>query len=135
MPAKRKPKSAEPVIEIKLSPTQVEEVVRAVKSSRAPGFAEMITTVLSRAETELSASDDPRTSRSLLRGLAVLACFDAKDESLGLMEIADRLGVSPSTVHRYVLTLVQVGLLEQSQETRRYSLANTQKRGRRSGPG
>lgn len=125
MTAKRKPKSVEPVIEIKLSPTQVEKVVRAVKPSRAPGFAEMITTALSHAETGVPASDDPRTSRSLLRGLAVLACFDADDESLGLTEIADRLGINPSTVHRYLLTLVQVGLLEQSQETRRYSLANT----------
>ncbi len=94
----------------------------------------MITTVLSRAETGALSSGDPRTSRSLLRGLAVLACFDA-DESLGLMEIADRLGINPSTVHRYLLTLVQVGLLEQSQKTRRYSLANTRKRRRRHRPG
>lgn len=128
MPAERKPKPAEPVIEIKLSPTQVEKVVRAVKPSRAPGFAEMIATVLSRAD--LPAYDDRRTSRSLLRGLAILACFDANDDSLGLMEIADRLEVSPSTVHRYVFTLVQVGLLEQSQQTRRYSLAKVQKRRR-----
>ena len=90
----------------------------------------MITTVLSRAETGVPADNDHRISRSLLRGLAVLACFDVHDESLGLMEIADRLGVSPSTIHRYLLTLVQVGLLEQSQETRRYSLANTRKRRR-----
>lgn len=134
MPAKRKPESAEPVIEIKLSPTQVEEVVRAATPSRAPGFASVITAVLSRAETGALSSGDPRTSRSLLRGLAALACFDA-DESLGLMEIADRLGTNPSTVHRYLLTLVQVGLLEQSQETRRYALANTRKRRRRRKPG
>lgn len=135
MAAKRKPKSVEPAVEIKLSPTQVEEVVRAVRPSRAPGFAEMITTVLGRTETEALADNDPRTSRSLLRGLAVLACFDTDDESLGIMEIADRLGINPSTVHRYLLTLVQVGLLEQSQETRRYSLANARKRKRRHGPG
>ena len=130
MPDKRKPKSAEPVIEIKLSPTQVEEVVRSAKPRRAPGFAEMITTVLGRADTGVPADDDRRMSRSLLRGLAVLACFEANDESLGLMEIADRLGISPSTIHRYLLTLAQVGLLEQSQETRRYSLANGRKRRR-----
>ncbi len=133
MPAKRKPKPAEPVIQIKLSPTQVEEVVRAVKPRQAPGFASMIATVLSRAETGVPADNDRRISRSLLRGLAVLACFD--DESLGLMEIADRLGISPSTLHRYLLTLVQVGLLEQSQETRKYALANTRKRRRRREPG
>jgi predicted transcriptional regulator len=127
MAAERKPKSAEPVIEIKLSPTQVEKVVRAVKPGRTPGFAEMITTVLS-AEAGAPASDNPRTSRSLLRGLAVLACFDANDESLGFIEIADRLGINPHTIRRYLLTLVQVGLLEQSEETRRYSLATTRKR-------
>ncbi len=128
MPAKRKPKPAEPAIRINLSPTQVEEVVRTVTPSRAPGFAEMIATVLSRAE--LPAYDDRRTSQSLLRGLAVLACFGLDDDEVGLMEIADRLGISPSTVHRYVLTLAQVGLLEQSQETRKYSLAKTRKRRR-----
>ena len=50
------------------------------------------------------------------------------------MEIADRLGINPSTVYRYALTLVQVGLLEQSQETRKYSLAKTRKRRRRREP-
>ncbi len=135
MPAKRQPESAEPAIEIELSPTQVEEVVRAATPSRAPGFASMITTALSRAETGVPSSGDPRTSRSLLRGLAVLACFDADDESLGVMEIADRIGINPRTVHRYLLSLVQVGLLEQSQETRRYALVNTRKHRRRRGPG
>ena len=131
MPAKRKPKPAEPVIRIKLSPTPGRRGRgRRQARSRAPGFASMITTVLSPADTGVPEEIDHRTSRSLLRGLAVLACFDAHEESLGLMEIAKRLEVSPSTIHRYLLTLVQVGLLEQSQETRRYSLVTTRKRRR-----
>lgn len=122
MTASRKSKRAEFAVSISLSPSQVEEVIRSVKPSRAPGYLSVIMTLLGRAEKMLPAENDRRASRSLLRGLAILACFGADDEELGLMEIASRLEISPSTIHRYVFTLVQVGLLKQSPETRKYSL-------------
>ncbi len=115
--------AAEPQISIKLSPGQIEEVVRGADPGRAPGFAALISAVLSRAdETDVLAYDDRRLSRSLLRGLAILTCFGPDEPTLGLMEIAERLQISASTVHRYVITLVEVGLLEQSPKTRKYSL-------------
>jgi IclR helix-turn-helix domain len=115
--------ATEPQISIRLSPGQIEEIVHAAGPGRAPGFAALISAVLSRAEeTDVLAYDDRRLSRSLLRGLAILSCFGPDEPTLGLMEIAERLQISASTVHRYVITLVEVGLLEQSPKTRKYSL-------------
>ncbi|HXB64587.1 MAG TPA: helix-turn-helix domain-containing protein [Solirubrobacteraceae bacterium] len=115
--------SDEPRISITLSPGQVEEIVRAAEPGRAPGFAALISAALSRAEEiGMPGYDDRRLSRSLLRGLAILTCFGPNESTLGLMEIAERLQISPSTIHRYVITLVEVGLLEQSPKTRKYSL-------------
>jgi hypothetical protein len=68
------------------------------------------------------AFDDRRLSRSLLRGLAILTCFGTDGESLGIIDISMQLELSPSTAYRYVLTLVEVGLLERCPTTRKYRL-------------
>jgi IclR family pca regulon transcriptional regulator len=49
----------------------------------------------------------------LERGLAILASFGTQRPSLGIAEIADEVGMSRSTTHRYVTTLVALGYLEQ----------------------
>src|SRR6476660_2564707 len=56
---------------------------------------------------------EPRYSQSLERGLAILRCFTAARPVLGIADIADELGMSRSTTHRYVITLVALGYLEQ----------------------
>lgn len=56
---------------------------------------------------------EPRYSQSLERGLAILRCFTPARPVLGIAEIADELGMSRSTTHRYVITLVALGYLEQ----------------------
>ncbi len=63
----------------------------------------------------------PRYSQSLERGLAILACFAPARPSMRLADIADKLGLSRSTTHRYATTLVALGFLEQS-PSRRYRL-------------
>lgn len=68
------------------------------------------------------AYEDARLSRSLLRGLSVLTCFGPENEERGIIELADLLGMSPSTTHRYVATLVELGLLERSTRSRKYRL-------------
>jgi IclR family pca regulon transcriptional regulator len=55
----------------------------------------------------------PRYSQSLERGLAILRMFMPARPVLGIADIADGLGVSRSTTHRYVVTLVALGYLEQ----------------------
>ncbi len=64
---------------------------------------------------------EPRYSQSLERGLAILGCFTPKRPILGIAEIAEDLGMSRSTTHRYVITLVALGYLEQG-ASRKYRL-------------
>ncbi len=64
---------------------------------------------------------EPRYSQSLERGLAILGCFTPDRPVLGIADIADELGMSRSTTHRYVITLVALGYLEQG-ASRKYRL-------------
>jgi len=64
---------------------------------------------------------EPRYSQSLERGLAILGCFTPERPVLGIADIADKLGMSRSTTHRYVITLVALGYLEQG-ASRKYRL-------------
>jgi IclR family pca regulon transcriptional regulator len=64
---------------------------------------------------------EPRYSQSLERGLAILGCFTPQRPALGIAEVADDLGMSRSTTHRYVTTLVALGFLEQG-ASRKYRL-------------
>jgi IclR family pca regulon transcriptional regulator len=64
---------------------------------------------------------EPRYSQSLERGLAILECFTPERPVWGIAELADQLGMSRSTTHRYGITLVALGHLKQG-ERRKYSL-------------
>lgn len=89
--------------------------------ARAPGFPLM------------ALHDAPRTradgagttgTKAIDRALMVLSSFVDEAEQ-GITEIANRVDLSPSTVHRIVRALVQNGYLEQSQHTDRYHLGPT----------
>ncbi|HEY2536895.1 MAG TPA: helix-turn-helix domain-containing protein [Solirubrobacteraceae bacterium] len=128
-------------ISVKLSPAQIDEVVRAAARGRAPSFSTLIADTLNAPLSsagggrtgETKAREpasgypsietvDPRLSRSLLRGLSILTCFGPDGGPRGIVEIAEDLGMSPSTTHRYALTLVELGLLERCPDTRKYRL-------------
>jgi IclR family pca regulon transcriptional regulator len=64
---------------------------------------------------------EARFSQSLERGLAVLSCFTAERPMRGIADLAEELGMSRSTTHRYVITLVALGYLEQG-PSRKYRL-------------
>jgi IclR family pca regulon transcriptional regulator len=64
---------------------------------------------------------EARYSRSLERGLAILGCFTPAHPLLGIAELAEKVGMSRPTTHRYVSTLVSLGYLEQD-VTRKYRL-------------
>ena len=64
---------------------------------------------------------EARYSQSLERGLAILGCFTPERTVLGIADIADELGISRSTTHRYVITLFALGYLKQD-ASRRYRL-------------
>ncbi len=65
---------------------------------------------------------EPRYSQSLERGLAILGCFTPTRPVLGIADLADELGMSRSTTHRYVITLTRLGYLHQGAR-RKYHLA------------
>jgi hypothetical protein len=70
-----------------------------------------------------SVTDDRRLSRSFLRGCLVLSALPRDGTPLGVVDLAKSIGASPSTTHRYLLTLVELGLVEYVERTRRYCLA------------
>jgi hypothetical protein len=107
-------------ISITLSPAQVDAVVRAATNSRTPGVSALL------GGHVPADNDDPRLSRSLLRGLSLLSSFEPDGSERGIIEIAEDLGMSPSTTHRYASTLVELGLLERCPKTRKYSLPASQ---------
>jgi hypothetical protein len=68
--------------------------------------------------------EDRSLSHSLLIGLQVLTCFPLDGTERGVAEVAKQLEMNNSTVHRYMSTLMRIGLLEQDTYTRLYRLAN-----------
>jgi IclR helix-turn-helix domain len=117
-----------PPISITLSPAQVDDVLRAAAQSRAPSVSTLVGAAETRSDREPPSgmlpadTSDRRLSRSLLRGLSILTRFNADGEPRGIIELARELDMSPSTAHRYALTLVELGLLERCPRTRKYSL-------------
>ena len=65
---------------------------------------------------------DPRLSRSLEYGVAILETFSAERQELGIARLSDVVGISRSTTHRYAMTLVALGYLEQDTK-RKYRLS------------
>jgi hypothetical protein len=109
---------------IELSPAQVDRVIRtAVSGGSISLLLSGLKDVREVLAHEPSQLEDNRLSRSLLAGLLLLASFPTDGTDLGNAEIARLLDMNPSTTHRYVSTLVAVGLLERDPTTRRYRLA------------
>lgn len=69
-----------------------------------------------------SMMEDRALSHSLLIGLEVLSCFPLDGTERGVADIARQLDMNNSTVHRYMTTLLRVGLLERNPYTRWYRL-------------
>jgi hypothetical protein len=131
-------------IAITLSPGQVEEVLRSASGDGASSLATLISSTLSASTNGLVGGEavgrppsfddcDRRLSRSLLRGLAILSCFTLERPERGILELAREHGLSASTTHRYVLTLLETGLLERCPRSRRYRLPRPREEPRAAG--
>jgi predicted transcriptional regulator len=122
--------SREEKILIELSKAQVDQVVRDAGQG---GTMSVLLSALRDPEWTLALDsddwaypaqmEDRRLSRSLLSGLLVLSCFSLDGDDLGIAELARMLNMNTSTTHRYVTTLLAVGLLERDSSSRRYRLA------------
>jgi len=109
-------------ITITLSKTQVKQVMRGATGE------ESLTKLLGGIGVLKLASyrermDDDRFSRSLLRGLMVLAAFPQDGSARQITDVAKQLGLGASTTHRYAITLVELGLLERDPVSRHYRLS------------
>jgi N-methylhydantoinase A/oxoprolinase/acetone carboxylase beta subunit len=62
-------------------------------------------------------------SRSAVIAHVVLCAFTPLGIERGVLEIAKELGMSPGTTHRYIRSLVALGLVEQTVDSRKYRLA------------
>jgi hypothetical protein len=130
-------------ITITLSPAQIDTVVRAASRGHSPSVSALVVDSLAASRASngagagsksptasatrrrgytLADTDDPRLSRSLLRGLSLLSGFGPDAPERGIVELAQELGMSASTAHRYAVTLVELGLLERCPRTRKYRL-------------
>jgi DNA-binding transcriptional ArsR family regulator len=110
-------------IAIELTRTQVNQIVRG--ASHEDSISSLLKGLSDRgamASKFRVLSESPRLSRSLLLGLLVLACFPTDGAAMAVTDVAERLSMSPSTTHRYMTTLLAVGLLEQDPRTRRYRI-------------
>jgi DNA-binding MarR family transcriptional regulator len=107
-------------VSIELSKAQINRVLREATQD---GMAD--TRMLEQLDVDAfnSRLDDVRFSRSLLRGLMVLAAFPADGGDRAVTDVAKQLGMGVSTTHRYAATFVEVGLLERDPVSRRYRRA------------
>jgi len=60
--------------------------------------------------------------QAIERAVSILNAFSAEEPELGVTELADRLGLHKSTVHRFMVNLDAAGLVERNQRTGRYRL-------------
>lgn len=70
----------------------------------------------------MSAGVRTEGARSLVYGLGVLRAFDSEHPVRSISELAQLIGVSRPTAHRYAVTFLELGYLEQA-PMRRYRLA------------
>jgi hypothetical protein len=118
-------------ISIELTKTQIQEVVRRAGDDGAASvwFSAVRdpdwTLALQRKDgAYLEQSSDKALSRSLLAGLLVLSYLSSLEgEYTGVVDIARRLGMNTSTTHRYMKTLVAVGLIERDPDSSKYRIA------------
>ncbi len=116
--------SARGPVLVELSRAQVDRVVRSASTDeRMSMFLAGLVEVRHRLQADPKQMDDRRFSRSLMSGLLLLASFPDDGSYLSNTEVARTNGMNMSTSHRYISTLVAVGLLERDPGTRRYRRA------------
>jgi DNA-binding transcriptional ArsR family regulator len=115
-------------IALELTRPQIDEVLRQTEGGGVMSLLLVRGRFDSRLDRESGPSgnawiDDPRLSKSLLLGLWVLSLLPASGSSwTGVGEIARATGLSKSSAHRYLNTLLEAGLAERNPASRKYRL-------------
>jgi IclR family pca regulon transcriptional regulator len=66
--------------------------------------------------------DGPDFIKSLAKGLAVIEAFDAENPSMTLSRIARKVGLSPGSTRRVLVTLTHLGYVSYDETDRRFQL-------------
>jgi DNA-binding MarR family transcriptional regulator len=112
---------AEDTFSIELTHTQVARIVREAASREGlPTLLAGLRNPDALHASSLKVLDKPGLSHSVLRAFLVFAAFPLDGSSRAVTDIAEQLGLSASTTHRYTTTLVAIGLLERDPTTRQY---------------
>lgn len=74
------------------------------------------------AEKDDPSGSDPDFIKSLAKGLAVIEAFDAQNPSMTLSRVARRVGLSPGSTRRVLMTLTRLGYVSYSETDRRFQL-------------
>jgi hypothetical protein len=109
-----------PKVTIALTADQVADIVLAAAGSGHGAPAPLLDWLDPTTLASSTLIDDPTLCRSLIVGLAMLLSFPATGETRGTKEITEALGLRTSTGHRYMRTLLRIGLLAQDPSTRQY---------------
>ena len=89
----------------------------ASEDSQATGKVQV-----ARKELRRNPRRDSARLSSVTTAIHLLKAFSINDKELGISELAKRLGVAKSTVHRLTSALLDEGLLQQNPENGRYRL-------------
>lgn len=121
-PLESTPASSRPSIE--LSDDQVAAVLRHADGSPRDAWSLISSGVSdSLLLTDVAAMmDSKKMSQSLFRGLWLMLRLDAAADWTGVGELAEVSSMTPSTVHRYLATLLAFGIVEQHAHSRRYRI-------------
>jgi hypothetical protein len=117
-------------VSVELTRAQVDAIIRTTAETHGPSLNLLLSGLIteqaisegSLEERYFAELESGRLSHSLFRGLLILALFISGEEGRGVVDVARQLGLSPSTTHRYMTTLVAFGLLVQDPSSRKYRL-------------
>jgi hypothetical protein len=106
-------------VSIELTPAQTDYVARAAQQAGGTGPSERSEPG---ASLEIASAwlEDRKMSRSLLTGLQLLCALPPDGAFTTSSELARTLGISPSTCHRYLVTLLEIRLVERDPHKRHY---------------
>lgn len=117
---------------LRLTASQLDDVVRRADRAKITSLASVMSGLVPLTEMSSIAFWEERygpdvtggrVSMSVIRGLLVLTHLMINSEPVGVKELNERLGgIGPSTTHRYLKTLLVLGLVEQDPVTRKYRL-------------
>lgn len=108
-------------IAIELSGAQVGQMLRGALEDRGDSaFASTLIQRLGVLRSPIDLVEDSRLSRSLLSGLLLLVTLPSGGSYMGNARLARLVGMSQSTTHRYLATLLVCGLVERDPFTRQY---------------